>query len=548
MKLVLIQPPIRDFYDTDIRLQPIGLAYLKSAVKKHLPRIRVVIRDYHAGWGRRTVPWPKELRHLKAFYGQEDKSPFSTFHHFYHFGADFETIADETAGEKPDLVGISSLFSPYCREVLETAAAIKRKLNVPILAGGSHASALPETMLAHPAIDFVIRGEGERPLVEFLRKMSPASKPGVARRHQFRALSGVPNLGFKKNGRIILNPCGSNYPVNRIPFPDLPDLPKNRYLYEGKPLCFILTSRGCPYRCAFCSVHTTFGHRYRRRSNSGMLRELKLRYSQGYRVFDFEDDNLTFDKKAAGRLFRQFEKMFPKKDVRFLAMNGICYWDLNGELLGLMRRAGFTHLNLSLVSSDPSVCKSMRRPLNRKKYRTVVSQAFKLGFRIVSYQILGLPGDSPDSMVKTLVLNARLPVLLGASPFYVPPGSPIGDSLNEADPFTTARLTNLGIESAAFTREDIYTLFVTTRILNFLKGIPLQKDCRLETALKSAAKYSPRSRAGVFILKKLLREEPFSLWTPRGFRHQPFFKTELFHKAWASLDRIVTRQGRSVLI
>jgi hypothetical protein len=295
-------------------------------------------------------------------------------------------------------------------------------------------------------------------------------------------------------------------------------------------------------------VHTTFGHRYRRRSNSGMLRELKLRYSQGYRVFDFEDDNLTFDKKAAGRLFRQFEKMFPKKDVRFLAMNGICYWDLNGELLGLMRRAGFTHLNLSLVSSDPSVCKSMRRPLNRKKYRTVVSQAFKLGFRIVSYQILGLPGDSPDSMVKTLVLNARLPVLLGASPFYVPPGSPIGDSLNEADPFTTARLTNLGIESAAFTREDIYTLFVTTRILNFLKGIPLQKDCRLETALKSAAKYSPRSRAGVFILKKLLREEPFSLWTPRGFRHQPFFKTELFHKAWASLDRIVTRQGRSVLI
>ncbi len=65
MKVVLIQPPIQDFYETDIRLQPIGLAYIKAAVKKHLPHVDVVIHDFHQGWSRRTVAVPSELKYLK---------------------------------------------------------------------------------------------------------------------------------------------------------------------------------------------------------------------------------------------------------------------------------------------------------------------------------------------------------------------------------------------------------------------------------------------------------------------------------------------------
>ena len=127
MKLVLIQPPIQDFYDTKVRLQPLGLAYLKAAVKKHLPEVEVVIKDFHQGRGRRTIALPKELAYLKDYFPWPDQSPFSLFHHYYHFGASFETVALETALEKPDLVGISSLFSPYYREVLQSAEAIKRK-------------------------------------------------------------------------------------------------------------------------------------------------------------------------------------------------------------------------------------------------------------------------------------------------------------------------------------------------------------------------------------------------------------------------------------
>src|SRR6185312_13331616 len=72
LKVLLIQPPVQDFYDTDVRLQPIGLCYLKAAVKKHLPEVDVIVKDYHGGAGRQTVEIPKELRYLIDYYSVDD--------------------------------------------------------------------------------------------------------------------------------------------------------------------------------------------------------------------------------------------------------------------------------------------------------------------------------------------------------------------------------------------------------------------------------------------------------------------------------------------
>ncbi|MGH7845261.1 MAG: B12-binding domain-containing radical SAM protein, partial [Candidatus Binatia bacterium] len=112
MKVVLIQPPVQDLYDTDVRLQPIGLCYLKAAANRYLPKVNVVVKDYHRGFGRKTVAIPKPLQYLSDYYPVADKSPFSTFHQYYHFGQSFDAIEAELAEMKPDLVGISSLFTP----------------------------------------------------------------------------------------------------------------------------------------------------------------------------------------------------------------------------------------------------------------------------------------------------------------------------------------------------------------------------------------------------------------------------------------------------
>ncbi|MBN1277885.1 MAG: B12-binding domain-containing radical SAM protein [Deltaproteobacteria bacterium] len=540
MKLLLIQPPIQDFYDTDIRLQPMGLAYLKAAVKKHCPGIEVIIKDYHQGYGRRTIPLPAELSYLKEYFPCHDLSPFSTFHHYYHFGADFDLIGSEVAGEKPDIVGISALFSPYYREVLACADKIKKRMDVPIIAGGSHVSAAPLSILQDSNVDFVIRGEGERPLVEWIKTFEHGS-----------GWQKVPNLGFKKDGKMILNPLEENDHFNELPWPDLSDLPPDRYAFKRKPLCFIATSRGCPHGCSFCSVKTTFGRGFRQRPADDILSEIKERYEQGYRVFDFEDDNLSFDRDSARHMLKCLTGGFQPGTVHFTAMNGLSYLSLDKEMLGLMKQAGFTDLNIALVSASQRVMSELGRPHSLEKYNAVVEEAYLSGLNITSYQILGLPNETIDEMIDTLTILCRQPVLIGASIFYLTPGCELANQFPdpaESD-YLKARSTAMAIETDQFGREDIYTLFIMARIVNFIKGIEsFDQKITLHHALEILKKIDKRSSLGIDILKKLFQEQNLYAATRQGFKPLPRFKSSLFFKAWERIGFITTRKGNRVEI
>jgi radical SAM superfamily enzyme YgiQ (UPF0313 family) len=270
-----------------------------------------------------------------------------------------------------------------------------------------------------------------------------------------------------------------------------------------------------------------------------VIEEMKLRYQEGYRVFDFEDDNLTYYKEEMKDLCRAIRREFGDGDVELVAMNGISYLSLDTELLQLMKAAGFTRLNLALVSSDTSVLETTKRPHTVTKYLEVVEAAHRLGFEITSYQILGLPFESRASMVQTLVFAARLPVLLGASPFYLTPGSPIqrqlGLELTEADYFR-ARLTAMAWEGRDFTRDDVYTLFVTTRILNFLKS------CR---------EGGKRRTLGLELLETLLTSGTLLAASgPSGNERLPLtrFRSELFFEVWRKLEYVTKLDGERIWI
>jgi radical SAM superfamily enzyme YgiQ (UPF0313 family) len=535
MKILLLQPPIRDFYDTDVRRQPVGLGYLKAAILKHVPDVVVTLKDYRQGWGRQTVPVPDELKFLEPYYSVPDKSPFSLFHRFYHYGAAYETLAWDVAEAMPDLVGISSLFSPYYREVLETAAAIKTRIGAPIVIGGPHASALPETLMESPHVDFVVTGEGERPLVRLIEAM-----------RKKRSYESVPNLVYRAGGSIRRTHPEAAESIDNLPMPDFSDFPANRYTYEGRPLSVILTSRGCPYRCDFCSVHGTFPGPYRRRTNADVLDEIRVRHAQGIRVFDFEDDHLTHDCTAATELFSAIAEEYADRPIRLLAMNGIAYWTLDDELLALMKKAGFTHLNLSLVSYDAEILKSQHRPFDLEKHRRMVQKAFQLGMKVVSYQILGLPGETIPSTIEGLVYAARLPLLLGASPFYLPPGSPLFESMSgPGHDCRVARLTALGAGGASLPLPSIYTFLITVRIINFLKGIGLSKNQNtLDDALRAARRTGKRSGLGAELLEMLIQSGELYAATTAGRVKLTAFQSDVFSEVWKRLGYIQTQEGR----
>lgn len=537
MKVLLIQPPVQDFYDTDVRLQPIGLCYLKAAVGKYLPDVEVIIKDCHGGHGRKTVALPRELHYLKQYYPVADQSPFSTFHQFYQYGKPFEEIEAEVAAINPDVVGISSLFTPYYREALEVAARVKKRLNVPVIMGGSHASAAPGSLLASPNVDFVIRGEGEKALVEFLRYLM-----GQTSIHE------VSNLAYKRNGEFLFNPLTENFPIDELPLPDLRDFAPADYLYAGIPMTFMITSRSCPHHCSFCSVHTTFGTKYRLRSLDNVFQEIELRYTQGHRVIDFEDDNLTYYQKTFKELCRRLIARFPNHEMEFVAMNGISYLSLDDELLELMYRAGFSQLNLALVSSDKTVRETTKRPHTLEAYLRVVRKAHELGFKIVSYQILGLPGESLDSMIQTLASNARLPVLLGASPFYRTPDAPLaqGLNLNEED-YVRARLTAMAIETDYFQRDELYTLFVATRLINFLKGLSISFSTDVETLLRQSWNDS-RTRIGFHLLERLAETNRLFFWTKQGSVENQKFRTDLLARLLSEAGSITCQNGNTITV
>jgi radical SAM superfamily enzyme YgiQ (UPF0313 family) len=538
MKILLLQPPIQDFYDTDIRLQPLGLCMLKAMVRERLPEIEVVVRDYHQGYGRKDIPLPPDLSYLKEFYSHPDNSPFSMFHKYVHFGASFVRIAEEVQRENPDLIGISSLFSPYHREAAACAREIRKRLGSPIIMGGPHVSAMPLAVLADPNVEFIVCGEGEKPLVELLKALLSGG-----------SYDRVDGLGYKRNGEPVLNPPAGNYGFDELPLPDFSDLPPERYRLGKKPLCFVTTTRGCPHRCEFCSVHLTFREGFRQRTPEQVMHELEERYSAGYRAFDFEDDNLSFHKRRFADLLRLVIQRWPAGEIVCTAMNGISYLSLDHEILSLMRRAGFRDLNLSLVSAEEQSLAAANRPHTVRKFLETVEQARSLGFRIVAYQIIGLPSEALDGMIRTMALLSRLPVLLGVSIFYLTPGSPMArgfPAMKDSDAFK-ARSTAMAIETDRFCRDDLYTLFITARIINFLKGLKVGNDSiTLENALEFAGTQGKRARIGSDLLRRLLGEKKLHAATAQGHILLPRFRPDLFFDVFQETAFIRTQEGGTI--
>lgn len=535
MKVLLLQPPVRDFYDTTIRLQPLGLCLLKAAIKKHLPEVDVIVKDYHQGYGRQTIPYPDELSYLKEYYFHPDAGPFSMFHQFYHFGASLDTIVEDVKNEHPDMVGISSLFTPFYQEALTCAKKIKQVVDVPILMGGPHVTAQPLIMLEDPNVDYIIQGEGERPIVELLKAVQ-YNKP----------LEDVSNLGFMKNGKMCLNPIGKPYDLDELPWADFTDLPVDRYLFEKKPLCFLTATRGCPHQCRFCSVRLTFGKGCRKRNVEDIVMEIKARYDQGYRVFDFEDDNLTFYKDYFKGILERLSQEISLKKTRLMAMNGISYQSLDRDILELMKQAGFKSINISLVSVNTESLSKLRRPHTLEKFMEVVHNAHSLGFDIVAYQILGLPYETIDDMINTMVLLASLPVLIGVSIFYLVPGSDMANEFPDMTPedMVKARSTAMAIETEHFSRDDLYTLFITARVVNFIKGLKTNgKKDHLLNVLDENETYGKKNEIGAELIRRLFKDKVLYAMTKDGEKPLSKFQVELFFRVWEKMRNIVEQDG-----
>ena len=464
LRILLIQPPLEDYYTTPARTQPLGLAYLKAALLRSGLNPVVRILDARKSNRRRTVKVPPALAPVTDFYLEKDSTPWSSFHRYYRFGMDLSEILERVQDFHPDWIGISSLFSAYSLQVLELSRMLREKTGALLVAGGAHASADPESLLTGDNCHFVIGGEGEGSLVQLIDLFRKNPDPEESE------LARIPGLSFRRgDGTFFLAMDVARFDPEDL-IPDFEDFKPQDYPDGRMPLAFLQTSRGCPIPCKFCSIEAVSGKRYRARSVESVLREMEIRYAEGYRSFDFEDDHLTLKRTRARELFNKIGEQFFDRPLRLHARNGIYYRGLDGDLLDSMKRAGFRELNLSPVSGNEGLNRDMGRSSAREEFRHVVEAAFSRDLQVVAYLILGLPGDTLEGMLETIRELAELPVLLGASPFYLTPGMPLATGRKfTGEELLQGRLTSMGTGSH-FSPVVIHTLFLAVRILNFLKS------------------------------------------------------------------------------
>lgn len=336
-------------------------------------------------------------------------------HDFYQLGGKPRDVVDLLEQHRPRIVGISTLTSgvnlafALCHHVKRISPETFTVL------GGPHATALPEEVASRPEIDVAVRGEGERTMVE-LAQILLANGRGLSR------LAGVAGLAFKDGLEVRLTAERPLMPFDQAPLPARHLVPIDRYLQQGA----IVTSRGCAYRCWFCSSVTFHTHQYRYRSSALVLDEMdSLRDRYGVTSFEFIEDTFS----CAPERVLELMSLLKERDYEWSCQVTIPDLDKHPELVPAMIESGCRGFFFGIESGNDTVLKKIKHQ-SRLKVLNTIDRARDLGVRhFVASFIIGHPWDTRDTVAETVDLIKELRGRGVHTPIsiLVPfPGSPIG--------------------------------------------------------------------------------------------------------------------------
>jgi magnesium-protoporphyrin IX monomethyl ester (oxidative) cyclase len=396
----------------------------------------------------------------------------------YRVGLSNSEIADRIKRWKPRVVVVEIPFSGWSKTAFEVASAAKSVDEaVTMVLVGQHPSARPEDCLANSNVDFVVIGEMENTVSELV----DALERGV---QDFTRIRGI---GFVKDGkRVVTSARPVIQDLDSLPFPARHLLPMSMYAAAvrenplrgeiRKPWTIMITSRGCPYNCVFCSSCTVWGRKWRARSPENVVDELEHVVGvHGVEQVDFSDDNLTLDKKRMEVICNLIVKR--RLRVEWFTPNGIRADTLDENLLAKMKRAGCEKIRLAPESGVQRVVDQViRKNLDLKSVEAAVVSARKVGIKVGCFFVLGLIGETKEDMEETIRFAYKLRQL-GADSFIFSIAMPIyGTELYEQarqggflkDGFCEDALaaTEPLIETPEWTAEELLELCARANLVN----------------------------------------------------------------------------------
>ncbi|MBU0477586.1 B12-binding domain-containing radical SAM protein [bacterium] len=315
-------------------------------------------------------------------------------------GISDEEIISIIKNEAPKIIGLGCVYSRHYIDIISITRLIK-KIDpfIKVVLGGNHATAFYDMVLKEPTVDFVVRGEGEITFHELCDEI-------LSNNNGFKNISG---LAYNSDGSILKT-------KDRELIKDLDELPNDYSLLDVEqyanvayttpflmryPAIGIISSRGCPGNCIYCTVKAVWGRTWRAKSAKKTVDEMELLYKNyGVKEILFLDDSASIDKKRWSSICDEIINR--KLNIRWTTPNGIAHWTLDKPILKKMYKSGCYRITFGIESGNPETRKFLGKSFPLSQAKEIIEYANKIGMWTICTNILGFPYETGKAMEDTI--------------------------------------------------------------------------------------------------------------------------------------------------
>jgi radical SAM superfamily enzyme YgiQ (UPF0313 family) len=353
MRVLLINP----FYPiSETPSPPLGLAYLAAAMEEAGAEVRVldlVVTPYSA-----------------------------------------EMLAKILDDFQPELVGLTAVTMTVDHAMAVVDGVKRHNPRAVTVMGGPHVTfSAPQTLKACPSLDVAVLGEGERTMVELVRAVAAGS-----------GFENVAGIAHRADGAIRFTPSrGFIADLDSLPPPARRLLPLGRYRALGMPIS-MTTTRGCPHQCIFCVGRKMVGAKVRYRSPRRVVDELEAIGRLGFHQVNIVDDLFTADKGHCTAVCDEILRRGLK--VRWTSFARVD--TVSEEILSKMKAAGCTAVSFGVESANRAILKTIKKRITPEQVVEAVGMCARTGVTPFASFILGLPGETPETIQETMEFGSKL--------------------------------------------------------------------------------------------------------------------------------------------
>ncbi len=411
---------------------------------------------------------------------------------FIRIGLSKNEIKSNIERYQPDIVGISTMFTAYASDAHDVAKLVKEvNPEIHVNFGGAHSSAFPDAVLADRNVDSVVVGEGEISFLGLVRSLEKKE-----------SISKVEGTVVRKDNKIVYNPKQEFISdLDSIPFPSRHLLPMDIYLkYSNKaakhfsmrqPAAVMITSRGCPKNCVYCSIHSIWGNKWRYRSALNVVDEIEFLVSEyGIREILFLDDNISANRTRMMNICDEIIKR--KLDIRWTAPNGIAIWSLDKTLIRKMKESGCYRLTFGIESGDTETQKFIRKNLDLNHAKEIIKFTNNIGIWTICTFIMGFPHENLKAIKNTMdfATNSDIDFALfyllepfpGTQIYEIFKNEGLMNNIKDQDLKNLISSGNCGCDTRFFSKEELqslqamaYSRFSSRNIFSYLTSMRIPR-------------------------------------------------------------------------